>query len=608
MDTFAGTVQSVGCNGPMTIDFVERASVIDAQREWEWVNQQTNHTFLLIASAEACGNSTDREPFKVSNATFDPDNLRAVLDAQEVSWVDAIDDYEFSVDTYRQPNTTLVQRGEDVTAKPSWDISHKQTIKLFHAAKGAWSMDATCDFTSSGKLDLSIKASAHLTRAPTLIFTAHPRGVALSAVLHAALHGKLRDGFSKDFGHIIEIAIPDAAVSVASRAKLGFFFEIEASGAFSGLDASANASMGAKMSIDNAAVMSYDSDNSRNNHFSGWTPKFPSIPLTCSGALSGDLGIGIGPTPWLGSSTVPSAGASFPCWRRSRSSPPPSPIRGRTPRKKRRGRSFCTAARPWRFAHAMHGAMSGDERCTRVGCGRHVKGLGLMESYYLLHDFRCSSPERFSELDSLLIAVHPVARSLLGHLLTALLLSSFFVLKPQEARWTSIVIRRSPFRAVLSRSQPVSTTVLRMHCSAGQRVGKADSAKFESITLDTVQGRMRFFVDIDTNLRFIVIARLLRKLHRVRERCTHASTLFNGMNRRAAVPLARQRRLKCSPVLQRSRRRAHTAAALLGPTPRCHSWDEHSVRDRRTVGNVAVAEALCALRHREVSEERKEWK
>lgn len=72
---------------------------------WDWVNQHTNHTFILVPKAGQCNNDEGRDPFLVTDIEFFEKSLSVKLAATRQLWEDAAPNFHI--------RTTHVQRRDD---------------------------------------------------------------------------------------------------------------------------------------------------------------------------------------------------------------------------------------------------------------------------------------------------------------------------------------------------------------------------------------------------------------------------------------------------------------------------------------------------------------
>jgi len=126
MEEFADRTKSIDCDDDanlITIEFSSREEYDHAYKVWDWVNDKEDHTFTLVTKPDQCGDPDVRDPYSVTDITFDERTLIAKLAATAQSWADAVHDCEFNTRTIRFAGTksTRKVRRQVVAAPSDWN-------------------------------------------------------------------------------------------------------------------------------------------------------------------------------------------------------------------------------------------------------------------------------------------------------------------------------------------------------------------------------------------------------------------------------------------------------------------------------------------------------
>ncbi|GAB1320981.1 hypothetical protein MFIFM68171_11191 [Madurella fahalii] len=86
MARFAWELKAVSCTEDMMLQFRHNISFQAAKREWEWVNFNTMHSFVMVADHFKCGKDWSPHPWVVSRASYHAHNLTIRLHAEKSTW------------------------------------------------------------------------------------------------------------------------------------------------------------------------------------------------------------------------------------------------------------------------------------------------------------------------------------------------------------------------------------------------------------------------------------------------------------------------------------------------------------------------------------------
>lgn len=88
MEKFSTELASANCGETFSLTFLDRALFRRARRAWGWVNQGDANSFVLVGDPVLCASGDDRDPWIVSNATFDEGSNTISFPAVRGDWAD----------------------------------------------------------------------------------------------------------------------------------------------------------------------------------------------------------------------------------------------------------------------------------------------------------------------------------------------------------------------------------------------------------------------------------------------------------------------------------------------------------------------------------------
>ncbi|KAF2033017.1 hypothetical protein EK21DRAFT_86738 [Setomelanomma holmii] len=209
MERFADQLKSVQCAEEMMLEFKDDATFEYAKDVWNWVNQDVNHTVIIVTNYEGCADNMERLPFVVSNIKYDEAANKAFLTADLKDWE---------------------------------EVAHSHTLNIGHTP---------------------------LTPAHRMLMSrgVFPRDTEFSMSLTSGFDQNLFFATQDTI-----VSIPINGIEIAKVVKIGAFLDIDVGFAMQEWEGAATANLGARMEWSNAAVVKIDLVNSANNKFSGWTP------------------------------------------------------------------------------------------------------------------------------------------------------------------------------------------------------------------------------------------------------------------------------------------------------------------------------------------------
>ncbi|KAM0417086.1 hypothetical protein ACHAPT_012924 [Fusarium lateritium] len=120
MERFTHDVATIVCSGDMSIQFAHAETFERAKETWSWVNEDPKRAFVLVGDPVACKSGNARDPWLVTRATFDPEDLTIRLAAAKKEWTEVT--YEYKID-YGAAETNLEKRFLDYSWGEPFEVS-----------------------------------------------------------------------------------------------------------------------------------------------------------------------------------------------------------------------------------------------------------------------------------------------------------------------------------------------------------------------------------------------------------------------------------------------------------------------------------------------------
>jgi hypothetical protein len=288
MERFDGMLKSVDCTDhEMSLQFNDDATFAYAQRVWDWVNGEDNHTFVMVAGSGDCGWNTQRQPFLVSGIAYDEDQNVARLRANSTDWQIVAHTFDLQVGNLPLPDSALEAR--DLSQDVSLDLS---TSFPFSAKYTEGDLSAELECTkcgTGGSINLEFKVSVEWFDLKEASIKMSPNKVSAQAHIKLTGSGTLTEPktYEKNVLSIPlnSITIPGGILNIGPNLDVDVGFEISA---FSG---STSISSGATINLSDSAILELDLLDPSNNEFSGWLPTVDTEPLKIDAKISGGVEI-----------------------------------------------------------------------------------------------------------------------------------------------------------------------------------------------------------------------------------------------------------------------------------------------------------------------------
>ncbi|KAF2105459.1 hypothetical protein BDV96DRAFT_509325, partial [Lophiotrema nucula] len=282
MDDFAGLVKSIDCTAPdLSLEFKDEKSFGYAHKVWDWVNSDSDYTFVLVASAEACAAEAKRQPFLVSHLDFDEANNIVNMNAILKTWEEIAQSYKFTITNEPLPPGTPVKRDGKTLS-----VAHDFSQNIFNVNTKGLDIGVDCNpCGTEGSLLVDVDAEKVLGVPVGFNMVVTPQNIAAAIELSLRLGGTLTSAYSPPEKNIV--SIPLYGIGAGDAFKLGLFLSVDLGFELSEWTGTAQASVGARVAIPNSAIMQLNLFGKGDTKVSGWTPTFSKIPPSLSAKTEG---------------------------------------------------------------------------------------------------------------------------------------------------------------------------------------------------------------------------------------------------------------------------------------------------------------------------------
>lgn len=280
MERFDSLTSSVDCDGDdgtMSLTFNSQDAFNYALQEWNYVNQNDDGQFLLIANHEGCGPDDERQPYLISKITENSATLTTYLSAQPAPWSDIAGTYDLDFGQailVQQPQRLrnrgfwgdIVNVGKDVldAATGSADISKTVTFpvsagqqgqrtNIYTDDEGRFTLDCINCFIT-GSFGVTGHISVQNFDLQDLTLTASPQGFQAELELEATITSTDEPDSLQYTKQLLSAPVPGAGISVSGIFNLGatLSYSVGVSSSFAG---SATVDFGLHASLPDSAQL-----------------------------------------------------------------------------------------------------------------------------------------------------------------------------------------------------------------------------------------------------------------------------------------------------------------------------------------------------------------
>ncbi|KAK0508611.1 hypothetical protein JMJ35_008887 [Cladonia borealis] len=327
MERFDSLTSSVDCDGDsgtISLTFNSQDAFNYALQEWNYINQNDDGQFLLIANHEGCGPDDERHPYLISTIAENSATLTTYLSAQPAPWSDVAGTYDLDFGQavlVQQPQRLtkrgfwgdVVNVGKDVldAATGSADLSKSVTFpvnagqqgqrtSIYTNDAGSFTLDCINCFIT-GSFEVTGHISVQNFDLQDLTLTASPQGFQAELELEATITSTDEPDSLQYTKQLLSAPVPGAGISVSGIFNLGatLSYSVGVSSSFAG---SATVDFGLRASLPDSAQLVaniQDPESSSATGFGGGslTPLFDitkeSASLTLSAFSQPELEFGI---------------------------------------------------------------------------------------------------------------------------------------------------------------------------------------------------------------------------------------------------------------------------------------------------------------------------
>jgi hypothetical protein len=279
MNRFAKHLQDVDCRDPdLKLDFKDEHSFEAAKKSWHWVNENAEHHFYMITDYAGCGPENERQPYSVTGVHYDEKKFVAYLTARAVEWEDIAHTYHLKVG--HVPVNAYNRLARRFSGSASLSTASTFNGDWFKAEANGLTVTAGCvDCSTTGQVNFEFELDVGLKGINDASIKVSPEDVSATMELGVTTEGHMNTGWGWEK---TLVSIPLQGVSLGRFVKIGGFFDVDAGVSIGNWTGTVEAGVGAKASLDNAAILEIDLLDASHSQFSGWTPSFEPIPFHVS--------------------------------------------------------------------------------------------------------------------------------------------------------------------------------------------------------------------------------------------------------------------------------------------------------------------------------------
>ncbi|KAK6355930.1 hypothetical protein TWF718_000308 [Orbilia javanica] len=277
MEKFDGLLKDVYCGTQsITLDFQHKDAMDYAIKTWDWVNQDSDDYFFLIANHPGCGEETQRNPYRVGKVKYDEEKLRTVLTTESIEWNTLASDFDISlgsaaltkrVSKRELKSSDLTKRGFfdiftnfDFSKSVYWDLTVGDKTTRKHMMSGPFQNYGKVDISCAGcRLSGGLQVTGYVKvvkfAVKELYIAAKPKDLRGTVGLEAYISAAIPPGLVKVDATLFSLGIP--GLSIPKIFLLGPSLQYEVGASF-GAAGFANFTVGATATIPNNAALYAD--------------------------------------------------------------------------------------------------------------------------------------------------------------------------------------------------------------------------------------------------------------------------------------------------------------------------------------------------------------
>jgi hypothetical protein len=250
-------------------------------KAWQWVNDEQNRTFVLVAGQGHCKWNADRLPFVITDVEFDDasNTIKAIGHASD--WKKVSHSYELFVGG--RPATNK----RDYDDSYSFDINHNLPLSHVQVGGGDLKISYDCfDCGTRGEFEFGFHISTWMGIPKDVELVLSPNGVEVRFEprigIIANIGSKFSDSHDLEKIPIDGISIAGGILDLGPEIVFGWGYSVGP------LKGSAGITTGGTLSLSDSASLTLDLLNHEISE-SGWSPSFTPSDFTVDAALSGSV-------------------------------------------------------------------------------------------------------------------------------------------------------------------------------------------------------------------------------------------------------------------------------------------------------------------------------
>jgi hypothetical protein len=104
LERFSDVLHAAKCsNNSVKLTFTQEVAFDQMHEEWKWIDDADENYVILVTESDRCniadGNPSVRQPWHVTNATFDDDTNEVTLTSEPRTWDQASSNWHLKLDT-----------------------------------------------------------------------------------------------------------------------------------------------------------------------------------------------------------------------------------------------------------------------------------------------------------------------------------------------------------------------------------------------------------------------------------------------------------------------------------------------------------------------------
>ncbi|CAH0052323.1 unnamed protein product [Clonostachys solani] len=292
IEYFEDRIESISCpqdgDGKITIDFVDENDLGAASEIWNWVTENPDNSFVIMIGAGDCGWNTERVLYSVQGLDFNSDTKTVLLQADPVSWKQAIHSYDLNIGkaALHENQTSLARRGwfEDlfngvINANPDLSVPFNIDLsgtKLPFDINGVSISGSCSNCSTSGSFDVEAQFRVRWFEIEEAWVELSTPGVNSVAIIDINVQGDFTDKLFE--GSITLFKASPAGISIPNILTIGPTVGVSLSAGVSAINGNVTLTVGGTSTIPPSTAR-LDFLNEQNTKSEGWTPIFEPTPI-----------------------------------------------------------------------------------------------------------------------------------------------------------------------------------------------------------------------------------------------------------------------------------------------------------------------------------------